>query len=107
MKYSVIVPLYNKEQYIERTLQSILSQTYADYELIVVDDGSTDQSLNIAQQTIGQENPSRRIVRQPNSGVAAARNNGAAQSKGEYICFLDSDDWWEPTFLEEIDHLTT
>ena len=107
MKYSVIVPLYNKEQYIERTLQSILSQTYADYELIVVDDGSTDQSFNIAQQTIGQDNPSRRIVRQPNSGVAAARNNGAAQSKGEYICFLDSDDWWEPTFLEEIDLLTT
>ena len=105
MVFSVIVPLFNKEQYIERTLQSILAQTFADYELIVVDDGSTDQSYNIARQTIGQDNPSRQIIRQENSGVAAARNKGAALAKGEYVCFLDSDDWWEPTFLEEISKL--
>ena len=107
MKYSVIVPLFNKEQFIERTLQSVFAQTYADYELIVVDDGSTDESFNIAIQTIGQDAPNRQIIRQKNSGVAAARNNGAALSKGEYICFLDSDDWWEPDFLEEIDKLIT
>lgn len=105
MKYSVIVPLYNKEQYIERTLQSILLQSYTDYELIVVDDGSTDQSYNIASRIIGNNKPNRQIILQQNSGVASARNKGVAASKGDYICFLDSDDWWEPSFLEEIDKL--
>ena len=107
MKYSVIVPLYNKEQYIERTLLSIFAQTYADYELIVVDDGSTDRSYSIACQAVGDNNPNRHVVRQENSGVAAARNKGAAMAKGDLICFLDSDDWWEPGFLQAIDTLTT
>ena len=107
MKYSVIVPLYNKEQYIERTLKSIFAQTCADYELIVVDDGSTDQSYSIACKTVGTENPNHQVITQKNSGVAAARNKGAAMAKGDYICFLDSDDWWEPQFLQEIDRLTT
>lgn len=105
MKFSVIVPLYNKEQYIERTLQSIFAQTYADYELIVVDDGSTDQSYSKACAAIGTDNPNRHGIRQENGGVASARNKGAAMSKGEYLCFLDSDDWWEADFLKEIDSL--
>lgn len=105
MKYSVIIPLYNKESYIERTLRSVEDQTFGDYELIVVDDGSTDRSYDVAKQEMGSENPNRRIVRQKNSGVAVARNVGVSLAKGEYICFLDSDDWWEPTFLEEIDNL--
>ena len=106
MKYSVIVPLYNKERYIERTLKSIFAQSFDDYELIVVDDGSTDQSYSIAQKLMGTGVSNRSLVHQENSGVAAARNKGAALAKGDFICFLDSDDWWEPNFLKEIDTLT-
>jgi len=105
IRFSVVVPLYNKAQYIERTLDSILHQTYSDYELIVVDDGSTDGSLEIARRVVGIEDEEKRVIMQPNSGVAKARNNGVALSKGKYICFLDSDDWWEPTFLEEMNRL--
>ena len=108
-KYSVIVPLYNKERYIERTLSSILAQrsdvSTPDYELIVIDDGSTDSSLQVARTIIGDRRPWCRVVSQKNSGVAATRNNGVAMSTGEYICFLDSDDWWEPDFLAEMDRL--
>ena len=106
MKYSVIVPLYNKERYIERTLKSIFAQSFDDYELIVVDDGSTDQSYSIAQKLMGTGVSNRSLVHQENSGVAAARNKGAALAKGDFICFLDSDDWWEPNFLKEINTLT-
>lgn len=107
MKYSVIIPVYNKESYIERTLRSVLAQTFVDYELIVVDDGSTDRSYDIAYQMVGNDLPSRMVVRQKNSGVAVARNKGVSLSTGDYVCFLDSDDWWEPTFLEEMDSLIT
>ncbi len=107
MRFSVVVPLYNKEQFIQRTLQSIFDQTFADYELIVVDDGSTDQSYSKACAVVKNNNPNQYVVTQENEGVASARNKGAAMAKGDYICFLDSDDWWEPDFLEEIDRLIT
>lgn len=106
MRYSVIVPLYNKAEYVERTLASLLAQTYGDYEVIVVDDGSTDDSYAVAcRATEGREQC--HVLRQANAGVAAARNSGAQSAQGEYICFLDADDWWEPTFLEEIDRLVS
>lgn len=108
-KFSVIVPLYNKAPYVVKALESIVHQTYRDFELIVVDDGSTDGSANIAENYLNEagENIIWHILHQPNSGVSAARNNGVAASSGEYITFLDADDWWEPRFLEEMAKLIT
>lgn len=103
-KFSVIVPLYNKEAYVRRTLESVIAQTYKDFECIVIDDGSTDGSLDVVQ-SLDIEDCKLGIISQANAGVAAARNNGVAKSHGEYVCFLDADDWWEPSFLEEMDQL--
>lgn len=105
VRFSVIVPLYNKARYIEKAVNSVLGQTYKDYELIVVDDGSTDGSLDIVLRLLGKEGNHQRVVSQTNAGVSMARNKGAELAKGDYICFLDSDDWWEPTFLEGMNRL--
>lgn len=102
--FSVIIPLYNKAPYIAKAIESVLGQTYRDFEVIVIDDGSTDQSLEVAKTF---ENKSITIVSQPNSGVSTARNNGVKLAKHPYICFLDADDWWHPTFLEEMKQLIT
>ena len=107
--FSVIIPLYNKALYIAKALHSVKSQTFLDYELIVVDDGSNDDSAAIAEKSInelwGSNSPQAKLLQQSNAGVSTARNNGVAASKGDYICFLDADDWWEPTFLEEMHNL--
>ena len=102
MRFSVIIPLYNKEAYVRKALESVIAQTFKDFECIVVDDGSTDNSADVVRELV---NDRFRLIRQPNAGVAAARNNGVKASKGEYVCFLDADDWWEPNFLEEMDRL--
>lgn len=102
--FSVIIPLYNKAPYIAKAIESVLGQTYRDFEVIVIDDGSTDQSLEAAKTF---ENKSITIISQPNSGVSTARNNGVKLAKHPYICFLDADDWWHPTFLEEMKRLIT
>lgn len=102
--FSVIIPLYNKAPYIAKAIESVLGQTYRDFEVIVIDDGSTDQSLEAAKAF---ENKSITIISQPNSGVSTARNNGVKIAKHPYICFLDADDWWHPTFLEEMKRLIT
>lgn len=120
MKFSIIIPLYNKAPYIRKALESVLAQTYTDYEVIVVDDGSTDDSYAIADKIVREamgnglwaidEETNRQspitnrlmLLKQQNAGVSAARNNGVAQSHGDYIAFLDADDWWEPTFLEKM-----
>ncbi len=102
--FSVIIPLYNKAPYIAKAIESVLGQTYCDFEVIVIDDGSTDQSLEVAKTF---ENKSITIISQPNSGVSTARNNGVKLAKYPYICFLDADDWWHPTFLEEMKRLIT
>ena len=102
--FSVIIPLYNKAPYIAKAIESVLGQTYRDFEVIVIDDGSTDQSLEVAKTF---ENKSITIISQPNSGVSTARNNGVKIAKHPYICFLDADDWWHPTFLEEMKRLIT
>ena len=109
IKFSIIVPLYNKAPYVRKALESICAQTYRDFECIIIDDGSTDSSAAICEDflhplTRSSAHPIR-LICQPNSGVAKARNVGVENSHGEYVCFLDADDWWEPTFLEEMDNL--
>ena len=101
-KFSIIIPLYNKAPYIRKALESVAAQTFTDWECIIVNDGSTDNSM---ERIRGLEDERIRVISQTNMGVAAARNNGVAASAGEYICFLDADDWWEPEFLAEIDKL--
>ncbi len=106
--FSVIIPLYNKAPYIGKALHSVAAQTFTDYELIVVDDGSKDDSASVAERVIKDcwlslsKPQSVKLIRQTNAGVSVARNNGVAASHGDYVCFLDADDWWEPTFLEEM-----
>lgn len=93
---SVIVPTFNRAQLVERAARSVLEQTYADVELLVVDDGSTDDtSLRLAALSDRRL----RVIGQPNGGVARARNRGLAEARGRYIAFLDSDDWWRPEKL--------
>ena len=106
-RFSVIMPLYNKEPYVRKALESVVSQTYTDFECIVVNDGSTDESLHVVEDFIRckVEGVKCKVISQANAGVAAARNRGVKESTGEYVAFLDADDWWEPTFLEEIDKL--
>lgn len=102
---SVVIPLYNKEKSVRATLESVLAQTYTDYEVIIVNDGSTDNSVAICEDIINSLTPSfdnsLRIFSKPNGGVSSARNFGVEKSRGEYVAFLDGDDLWEPTYLEE------
>jgi glycosyltransferase involved in cell wall biosynthesis len=95
-KVSVVIPVYNGAATIGRALESIFAQTFTDNEIIVVDDGSTDRTRAILEQYGDRV----RLVVQPNCGPAAARNNGARHSSGEYLAFLDADDVWMPRKLE-------
>ena len=105
MRFSVIIPLYNKGLYISKALASVLEQTFRDFELIVVDDGSTDDSSLVAQSVLKNADVKHQLIRQENAGVSTARNNGVLAASGDYICFLDADDWWAPSFLERMDWL--
>ena len=99
IRFSVIMPLYNKAPYVRKAVESVVGQTYRDWELVVVDDGSSDGSGEVVA---GVADARIRRIRQENAGVGVARNRGVAESSAPYICFLDADDWWEPTFLEEM-----
>lgn len=95
---SVIVPIYNVEFFLEETLQSIVNQSYKNWELILVDDGSTDNSVLVAEKFT--ENPKIKLIKQENQGVSIARNNGLLSAKGDYIFFMDSDDTIDENFLK-------
>lgn len=98
-KVSIIVPVYNTSDYLTRCLDSILSQTYSNWELIIIDDGSKDNSLNICNE-YASKNKQITVLSQVNSGVSSARNRGIEVSTGEFITFIDSDDWISPDYLE-------
>lgn len=100
--FSVIIPLYNKSQYVEKAIRSVSVQTFQEFELIVVNDGSVDNGVEIVEslfQKLTAPSGGWSIKTQSNSGVSTARNNGVKSAKYNYIAFLDADDWWEPDFL--------
>lgn len=101
--FSVIIPNYNRAHLIERTIQDVLDQSFPDFEIIVVDDGSTDNSKEVLVKYSSNEKV--KVVFRENGGVCAARNTGALQAKGEFITFLDSDDAVENTWLEDFYNL--
>lgn len=94
--FSVIIPAYNLEKYITTTIQSVLAQTFQDFEIIIVNDGSTDETVSIIQSF---PDPRIHLVSQPNGGVSRARNAGMKKAQGSYIAFLDGDDYWYPEHL--------
>ena len=114
MKLSIIVPIYNVAPYLRKCVDSLLMQDISDYEIILVDDGSTDDSGAIAdeivkeamgngQWAINESNrPTLRVIHQANAGLSAARNTGIAAAQGEYVCFVDSDDYWQEDVLGEL-----
>ena len=101
IKISVIMPIYNAGKYLDRAIADVLSQTFTDFELICVDDGSTDNSTAIIESF---KNKDSRVssVRQNNAGPSVARNKGLELVRGKYVIFLDADDMYEPTLLESL-----
>lgn len=97
--FSVVIPLYNKERYIASTLNSVLNQSFKDFEVIIVNDGSTDRSVEVVKKF---DDSRIRLVDQPNAGVSAARNKGIKEAKFDWVAFLDADDRWDVEFLSEI-----
>lgn len=99
LSFSVIIPLYNKEKYVERALASVLGQTYQNFEVLVINDGSTDRGPGIVDNI---KDLRVKLISQSNSGAAVARNRGISLAKADIIAFLDADDEWKPYFLEMI-----
>ena len=99
---SVIVPLFNNERFISKCIDSLLEQTYANFEIIIVDDGSTDNSLNIAREYESKDARIKCLTCQRKTGVSGARNEGIENSKGDYLCFIDSDDYVSKYYIESM-----
>jgi glycosyltransferase involved in cell wall biosynthesis len=99
MKISVVIPLYNKELSIQRAINSVLNQTEQDFEIVVVNDGSTDKSAQLVEDMADDRI---RLIHQENAGVSVARNRGVSEARSELIAFLDADDEWEPCFINTI-----
>lgn len=102
---SIVMPVYNVAPYLKECIESVLNQTYQNFELIIINDGSTDDSLSVIKEMFPIEYPSNiKVIQTENNGLAAARNLGIKKAIGEYLFFLDSDDFLETEFLEEITH---
>ncbi|WP_449398447.1 glycosyltransferase family 2 protein [Chryseobacterium wanjuense] len=99
---SVVIPLYNKEKYIQETIRKVLNQTYQNFEIVVINDGSKDRSPEIVNEI---DDPRIKLINKQNGGVSSARNLGIEKAQYEYIAFLDADDEWLPNHLEEIHNL--
>lgn len=100
MNVSIITPVYNVERCIEKTINSIINQSSKNFELLLIDDGSKDKSIEIAEKLLINSDVNYRIISQENSGVSAARNYGISEAKGEYVCFLDSDDYIHKDYIK-------
>ena len=105
-KVSLIIPVYNTEKFLERALKSVEKQTFKYFETIIINDGSTDKSAEIIER-FAQNNENVTVINQKNQGLSAARNAGIKKAKGEYIAFLDSDDFLMPTFLSSLYRLAS
>ncbi len=99
-KVSIIVPVYNAEKYIRETIDCVKAQTYENWELVLVEDGSTDESLCILE-TVERQDGRIRVIRQENGGAAKARNHGLSKAAGRFVAYLDADDLWSPDKLEK------
>jgi len=97
---SIITPVYNVERCIEKTINSIINQSCKDFELLLIDDGSKDESIKIAENLLINSDVNYRIIIQKNSGVSVARNKGISEAKGKYVCFLDSDDYIDKDYIK-------
>lgn len=103
--FSIILPVFNKSSHIEKCIRSIISQSFQEFEVIIINDGSTDDSLNKIQNLVFEKPGCVSVISQKNAGVSTARNNGTKLAKYNFIAFLDADDWWEPTYLSEMKYL--
>src|SRR4051794_14509566 len=101
---SIIMPAFNRAQWLPLSVGSVLQQTYADWELIIVDDGSTDDTRAVVEQFQAQDNRIRYVSNCRRKGPSGARNQGMNQARGRYVAFLDSDDAWEPFHLHDSVH---
>lgn len=97
---SIITPVYNAQRFIPETIESVLAQTYTSWEMIIIDDGSKDDSVAVISEYVKKDNRIS-VFSQPNGGSAAARNNGIRRANGQYIALLDADDLWDADFLEK------
>ena len=100
-KVSIIVPVYNVEKYLQRCIESILTQTETDFELLLIDDGSKDKSGLICDE-YAQKDKRVNVIHKENGGVSSARNLGIEKANGEWICFIDADDYVRQDFLSDI-----
>ncbi|HCT9179322.1 TPA: glycosyltransferase family 2 protein [Corynebacterium aurimucosum] len=98
---SVIIPVYNVAEYVDSCLKGLLGQTYKDIEIVVIDDGSTDNTPEVCSE-ISRHDPRIRVINQANRGVSAARNKGVSEARGEYVCFVDGDDIAHPKMVERL-----
>ena len=103
MRFSIIIPTYNRAAFLPKAIESVLAQTYTDWELIIVDDGSTDNTREVVSQYKDERIT---YIYQENAERSAARNNGIVHAKGKYVCFLDSDDYYMDSFLNDLNQVT-
>lgn len=102
IKVSVIVPVFNNSQYIGTAIDSIINQDFDSYEIIIIDDGSTDDSLDIVNEKLRSTDVPNKVIHQENKGVSSARNKGIEVSDGDYLVFVDADDYIAPNHLSSL-----